>query len=158
HQPSAPRAVPLQQVAASGRQDGMHDLPSRPRPRHRFPRRRPLARRGRGAGEMEEEPRLAAEGSRDLSDAARPLSRGLLSSLPPGGGSQRGGASLEPREGSHREGGVLRLPQDQGVRGTPKGGTPPYPADLEDDAGVGGEMDRESEGFPAGNLDAPLLR
>ncbi len=108
-------------------------------------------------GRVGEEVPLGAAAPVGLPDAADQDDRGVVRQVPQAAGLRPEGGQAERRLRDLRARRLLRLPQDQGLRERQEARADPDQDRLEADAGLGQELDPQSEGGQADHLDAALL-
>ena len=146
---------------------GSSPHPDRPRRLHRLPRRhgavgelpRRLAHADRreAEGRVGEEVRLGRAARVGLPDAADEDDGSVVREVPQAADLRPARRPAEPRHGHLRARGLLRVPQDQGLRGREEARADPDPHLLEADARLGEDVDPRSARRQADDVDAALL-
>ncbi len=106
---------------------------------------------------MGEEVPLGAAPPVGLPDAPGRHDRGVVRQVPQAAGLHPEGREAQPRLRDLRARRLLRLPQDQGLREREEARADPDQDRLEALAGLGQELDPQSEGGQADHLDAAVL-
>ena len=157
HDPSEPGHVHRQQLAASARQDRLHGLPRRHGAIGQLQGRGARAQRREAAGGVGEEVRVGAAAPVGLPDAAGRHDRGVVREVPQaadlrpeGGEAGRGLRDLRARR-------LLRVPQDERLRGRQEARADPHEDRRQALAGLGQELDSQSARGQADDVDAALL-